>query len=83
MAREAVASPQPPRHTGNLKEDNYNLFKWLNDWFRVRVIQQRTTARMDSIKAIEPLTQTISSSPTQAEVQAIQAKINEIISAAQ
>lgn len=79
MARETISSPQPPKFTGSVKEDSQNIFKWAHDWFRVRVMMQRTTARVDAAAAITELSQTISSPPTQSEVTALQSKINEII----
>lgn len=83
VKKEAVASPQPPRQSGNVKTDIDALYKWANDWFRTRVMRQRTTARVDAAAAVTPLEQVISASPTQAEVEAIQAKINELIQSLQ
>ena len=78
---EKISSPQPPRFSETVTEDLRNLFLWAHRWFQVTVIQQRMASRLDEISKIESLTQTISTSPTKAEVEKLQSKINEIIAA--
>jgi oligoendopeptidase F len=78
---EKISSPQPPRYSEKVAEDLRNIYLWAHQWFKATVIEQRLASRIDKVAAITTLTQTISASPTKAEIEAIQAKINEIINA--
>lgn len=80
---ETVPSPRVPKYSDNVPEDIRNLYRWATDWYKARVIQQRTNARIQAAADIEQLTQTISATPTQSEVQNIQNKINEMIQSLQ
>lgn len=80
---EVTTSPKPPAFTGTLFQDVKALSAWARDWYRIRVMSQRIAARIDAVKTVGVLSQTISNPPTQAEVQALQDKVNAIINAIQ
>lgn len=75
-------SPAPTRLTENVKEDIKGIWLWSQNFFKSVVIEQRLAARVDKVASVAPLTQEISASPTKEEVQALQDKINELITAA-
>lgn len=73
----------PPDMRGTPEQFLTELLDWAQRYHRtleplVRDLKQR----LAEVAALTALTQTISSPPTQAEVEAVQAKINAIIAAA-
>lgn len=78
----------PPRITGPAESQLRALRSWLSQLYQ-GLTQTNTEARlarleqaMATINELGLLTQTISASPTQAEVQMVQAKVNAVILAA-
>lgn len=72
--------PSPPRLTGqNPTEDASAILSWAYQLYQVLEREQGIVSKSQRLRAVVPLTQTISASPTQDEVEAIQTKINEII----
>jgi hypothetical protein len=59
------------------------LTDWAWNLFNVIQIENQTISRLNAIASVDALDQSISASPTQAQVQNIQQKLNEIITAAQ
>lgn len=72
----------PPRQTGNPKKDAGIMQEYVAGLFQGLITEGRILDRVDAISQIETLNQTISNPPTQGEIIALQAKINEIITAA-
>jgi hypothetical protein len=59
------------------------LLDWTYSVYQILEAEQQILTRVNDIAAVAPLTQTISATPTKAEVEALQSKINELIAAAQ
>lgn len=74
--------PTPPRTVGDSARDSVALTEWAWGLYRELVVENRVVDRLNAIKAVGQLTQTISATPTQAEVEAVQEKLNAIIAAA-
>lgn len=74
--------PNPPRLTGNPKNDPQILQDYLTSLFDALVLSGKVLERLDKIAALGSLDTSISNPPTQAEVQAIKNKMNAIIAAA-
>lgn len=83
-AAEQFTELQPPPHRqGAIDQSLIELFDWVHRYHMtleplVKDLMQRTA----EIAALAELTQSITDPPTQAEVQAVQAKVNAIIAAA-
>lgn len=76
-----MTTPTPPRLTGDPSTDIASLQTWAYALYQDLVVEQRVVQKLDAIAALGTLTQTISNPPTQAEVQAVQDKLNAIIEA--
>lgn len=76
-----MTTPTPPRLTGDPSTDIASLQTWAYAMYQDLVVENRVVQRLDAIRTLPLLTQTISNPPTKAEVEAIQAKINDIIEA--
>lgn len=74
---------RPPRLSGNTTQDLQATVEWAWDLYRNLVIEEQVENRLTAVASVSPLTQTISATPTQSEVEALQAKVNELIAAAQ
>jgi hypothetical protein len=79
-----VSLPRPPRLASKNQEENTRaLLDWTFSVYQILESEQQITTRINSIAQVEPLSQSISATPTQVEIQAIQNKINELIAASQ
>lgn len=74
--------PTPPRLTGNPKTDVQVLEEYSYQLYTALVIDAQINDRLDRVAALSKLDLTISASPTQAEVQAVASKVDELITAA-
>ena len=74
--------PNPPRLTGNPKNDPQILQDYFTSLFDALVISGKVLERLDKIAAVGTLSLSISNPPTQAEVTAVKNKMNAIITAA-
>lgn len=79
----AVIQPPPRLSSRGGVENTQALLDWAYSMYQVLESEQKVLTRLNEIAAVSKLDQTISATPTQAEVQAIQTKINELIDAAQ
>lgn len=77
-----MTTPTPPRLIGDAGADLAAIVEWAWMLYRDLVVQSRLTARLDAIAAVAPLDITVSDPPTQDEVLAVAARLNDIISAA-
>ena len=83
-ARQVTNLQQPPEYRGQ-KAGDYcrEIARWALRYHETLNPQlEQAQQLLAEIAALAPLTQTIDNPPTQAQVQAIQAKVNEIIVAA-
>lgn len=75
--------PRPPRlSSSNPNEAINSLQQWVANVYQVLEQEQRVTQRLTALASIETLDLTVSASPTQAEVQSVVDKVNEVIAAA-
>ena len=79
--QKPVTTKQPPQMTEQLKEDVRSIFLWAHDLYKALVIEQRLAVRLKRAADVALLTQAISNPPTKAECEALQEKINELITA--
>lgn len=79
---EKITIPTPPRLTGDSRIDLDAIVKYSYQLYSAVVIQGRLLERLNAVAALTEVSETISATPTQAEVLAIAQKINAIINAA-
>jgi hypothetical protein len=79
---QKITIPTPPRLTGDSRTDLDAFVKYSYQLYSAVVVQGRLLERINALAALEPVSETVSGSPTQAEVVAIAQKINAIINAA-
>lgn len=82
MTSNPATIPPPPRLSGSPQVDTQALTNWAYDLYKAVVVEQQLPQRLNAIADLDPITTTISASPTQAEVQELKDKINAIINAA-
>ena len=75
--------PKPPNELLPGLQGLGQLYGYIQKLYSSLVSTYRITTRLNALAVLTPLTQTISDPPTKAEVEALQAKINAIITAAQ
>ena len=75
--------PRPPRlSSSNPAEAIGALQQWVSNVYQVLEQEQRVTQRLTALASVETLELTVSATPTQAEVQSVVDKMNELIAAA-
>lgn len=78
-----ATTPTPPRLSGDSKQDLMAMTEFMWSLYQALVIENRIDLRTQAMDALTQLDQEISATPTQAEIQAIQTKLNEVIAALQ
>jgi len=79
---QKITIPTPPRLSGNVAADLDSFVKYSYQLYSAVVVQGRLLERLNAIAALTEASETVSASPTQAEVLALAEKINQIINAA-
>lgn len=82
MSSNPATIPPPPRLSGNNQADLAAIVSWAYDLYKAVVVEQQLPDRLNAIADLDPITTTISATPTQAEVDELKQKINAIINAA-
>lgn len=77
-----ISIPSPPRLSGNVTQDISTLQSYCFQLYSTVVIQGRVLERLNAISNLTAVSESISASPTQAEVVTLAQKINAIISGA-
>lgn len=80
----AAILPSPPRLSSASGAENVAaILNWAFQLYQILEAEQQVLSRLNAIAAVDTLTQSISNPPTQAQVTALQTKVNELIAAAQ